>query len=80
MTAVAPEVTGRKTAGGGFLPARAVWERYGVTAMSLHRWQRNEDLHFPKPIYLGRFRYWKLADLTEWEASRPRSPAKSEAA
>jgi hypothetical protein len=28
---------------------------------------------FPKPIFIGRFRFWRLADLTEWENSRPRT-------
>jgi predicted DNA-binding transcriptional regulator AlpA len=55
----------------GFLPARAVWERFGVTAMTLYRWQSDEKLAFPRPIYIGRFRYWKLDDLRTWEASRP---------
>jgi hypothetical protein len=26
----------------GFLPARSVWERYGVTSMSLYRWLADE--------------------------------------
>ena len=67
--------------GDGYLPARAVWERYGVTAMSLWRWVADPDLSFPKPVYFGRFRYWKLSELGEWERTRPRvSPTKTEAA
>jgi hypothetical protein len=31
----------------------------------------SENLGFPPPVYLGRFRYWKIADLLAWEASRP---------
>jgi predicted DNA-binding transcriptional regulator AlpA len=54
-----------------FLPARRVWERYGGTSMSLHRWIHDERLGFPAPVYIGRFRYWRLADLEEWERSRP---------
>jgi predicted DNA-binding transcriptional regulator AlpA len=57
---------------GGYLPARVVWERYGVTSMTLYRWIAS-DLDFPAPVYLGRFRYWKIADLLAWEASRPSS-------
>jgi hypothetical protein len=26
-----------------FLPARSVWERYGVTSMSLYRWLDDEE-------------------------------------
>ncbi len=51
-----------------FLPARAVWERYGVSQMSLWRWLRDPDLSFPKPVYLGRYRYWRIAELEAWEA------------
>jgi predicted DNA-binding transcriptional regulator AlpA len=63
--------TANKIAESGYLPARAVWERYGVTAMTLYRWIASENLGFPPPVYLGRFRYWKVADLLAWGASRP---------
>lgn len=53
-----------------FMPARAVWERYGVTYMSLHRWVKDERMNFPKPVYLGRFRYWKVSELKKWESTR----------
>ena len=51
----------------GWLPARRVWERYGVTDMTLWRWLRNERIGFPQPTYFGRFRYWRLRDLLAWE-------------
>jgi predicted DNA-binding transcriptional regulator AlpA len=54
-----------------FLPARAVWERYGVTSMSLYRWLADEQMGFPRPIYFGRFRHWRLSDLIAWEMARP---------
>jgi predicted DNA-binding transcriptional regulator AlpA len=53
-----------------FLPASQVWGRYGVSEMSINRWLRNPKLNFPKPIYIGRFRYWRLSDLTRWERER----------
>ena len=53
-----------------FLPARQVWERYGVTSMTLWRWLRDPDLRFPRPMRIGRFRYWRLSDLVAWERSR----------
>jgi predicted DNA-binding transcriptional regulator AlpA len=40
--------------------------------MTLYRWLADPRLEFPPPIYLGRFRYWRLADLLRWEAERPR--------
>jgi predicted DNA-binding transcriptional regulator AlpA len=53
-----------------YLPARKVWERYGVTPMSLHRWLRDEKLNFPRPLYIGRFRYWNRDALADWERAR----------
>lgn len=58
-----------------FLPARKVWERYGVTSMTLHRWQHDERLNFPAPHYIGRFRFWKIAELERWESEQPRRRA-----
>jgi predicted DNA-binding transcriptional regulator AlpA len=58
-----------------FLPARKVWERYGVSDMSLFRWERDERMNFPKPIRIGRYKYWKLSDLEQWERSLPRGVA-----
>jgi predicted DNA-binding transcriptional regulator AlpA len=55
-----------------FLPASSVWARYRVTSMTIHRWLANPDLGFPKPFYLGRFRFWRVAELEAWEATRPR--------
>jgi hypothetical protein len=26
---------------------------------------------FPRPIYFGRFRHWRLSDLIAWEMARP---------
>lgn len=60
-----------------FLPARKVWERYGVTSMTLYRWLASPDMAFPAPVYLGRFRYWKLSDVLVWEASRPRAGSRT---
>jgi predicted DNA-binding transcriptional regulator AlpA len=53
-----------------FLPARRVWERYGVTSMTLWRWLRDESIGFPQPVYIGRFRYFRIAELEAWEAKR----------
>ena len=50
-----------------YVPARAVWERFGITDMSLWRWLRDERMAFPKPVYFGRFRYFKVAEINAWE-------------
>ncbi len=38
----------------------------GVSDMSLWRWLQNSDLNFPKPIYIGKRRYWKEAEIVGW--------------
>ncbi len=53
-----------------YLPARKVLERYQISDMSLWRWVHDERMKFPQPIYLGRFRYWKLNELTAWERAK----------
>jgi hypothetical protein len=55
-----------------YLPATAVTERYQISTMSLLRWLNDVDMDFPKPLYFGRFRYWRVAELVAWERSRPR--------
>jgi hypothetical protein len=55
-----------------YLPAAVVCERYQVTTMSLQRWLVDEEMAFPRPLYFGRFRYWRVAELVAWERSRPR--------
>jgi predicted DNA-binding transcriptional regulator AlpA len=62
-----PDDRGR---GSRFFPARWVWERYGITSMTLYRWILDERMNFPKPVYFGRFRYWRISDLEAWERVR----------
>lgn len=52
------------------LPARAVWTRYGVTDRTLARWLEDAKLDFPRPVLINARRYWREADLVEWERSR----------
>lgn len=53
-----------------YLTARQVWERYGVSEMSLHRWLKSADLAFPRPIYINRRRFFSEAELIAWERKR----------
>ncbi|WOI29358.1 helix-turn-helix transcriptional regulator [Sulfitobacter dubius] len=48
------------------LPAAAVREKFGVTDMTLWRWLDDEELSFPRPIYIKRNRYWREDDLAAW--------------
>ncbi len=58
-----------------FLSSRMVRRRYGdISTMSLHRWLGDEDMGFPKPTYMGRLRFWKLAELIEWENRQNHAP------
>lgn len=50
-----------------FLPSRRVRARYGVTDMSLWRWWHDPAKGFPAPVYIGRYRYWRLSDLQAFE-------------
>jgi predicted DNA-binding transcriptional regulator AlpA len=56
-----------------FLAASGVWSRYDVTSMTLHRWLADAELDFPRPFYLGRFRFWRISELEAWEAKQPRA-------
>ena len=58
-----------------FLPAKHVRDRYRVSEMSLWRWLRDDKLNFPKPTVINRRRYWRAADLAEWERARARNAA-----
>lgn len=75
MTRPRPPPAGRQ-----YLPARLTWERYNVSCMTLNRWIASGSMGFPKPIYFGRFRYFDLAELEEWERRSPRGRTRAEAA
>lgn len=42
----------------------------GISDMSLWRWLNEPALSFPRPIYIGRRRYWREADILEWLDAR----------
>jgi predicted DNA-binding transcriptional regulator AlpA len=53
-----------------FIPAGQLRARYGISAMTVWRWLQDKPLGFPRPIRINRRRFWKLAELEQWEASR----------
>jgi predicted DNA-binding transcriptional regulator AlpA len=53
-----------------YLTARQVLARYNVSQMSLHRWLKNPDLAFPRPLYINRRRFFREADIIAWERRR----------
>ena len=54
------------------LPDPQVCERYGVTGMTLYRWDRDPDLGFPKPIYIRGRKYRDERELDAFDATRER--------
>jgi predicted DNA-binding transcriptional regulator AlpA len=69
MSAIDPGVTGRK-----LLPAKQVWQRYGVVSRTLDRWLADEEIGFPRPTMVTRGRrYWDETLLVKWERRRAAS-------
>lgn len=42
----------------------------GISDMTLWRWLNDQSLDFPRPIYLGRRRYWREAEVLAWLDAR----------
>jgi predicted DNA-binding transcriptional regulator AlpA len=42
----------------------------GISDMSLWRWLDNPELNFPRPIYIGRRRFWREAEIFAWLEAR----------
>ena len=53
-----------------FLPASDTAARYRVHVAILARWLRDDALRFPRPMIVRGHRYWRRADLVEWECLR----------
>lgn len=53
------------------IPAAAVCNLCGgVSDMTLWRWLNDDALAFPRPVYIGRRRYWREAEVIGWLESR----------
>ena len=52
------------------IPDPKVCSRYGVSSMTLWRWDQNSKLNFPKPIRINRRKYRDEAELEAWERSQ----------
>jgi predicted DNA-binding transcriptional regulator AlpA len=53
-----------------YLPASAVLARYKISAMSLWRWSKQDDLQFPQPLRINNRRFWLRSALESWEQTR----------
>lgn len=53
------------------IPALAVCDLCGgISDMTLWRWLNDTALNFPRPVYIGRRRYWREAEVVAWLESR----------
>ena len=53
------------------VPASAVRQLFGgISDMTLHRWLRDPNLNFPRPLVINHRRYWKRGAIDEWLAAR----------
>jgi len=57
-----------------YLPGAQVGARYGRSDMTIHRWLNDPELNFPRPVYIGRYRYWRIVALEAWEEEQARKP------
>lgn len=55
---------------GNYLPTKRVLERYGVSAMTLWRWEREAILPFPAPLVINRRKFYSLPKIEAWERAR----------
>lgn len=73
QTAIAPAKSAQHTNSHKRIQAAQVCELCGgVSTMSIWRWLNDPEMNFPKPIYIGRRRYWRETDITDWLESRER--------
>jgi predicted DNA-binding transcriptional regulator AlpA len=57
-----------------YLQRRRLRQRYGVTEMTLWRWERDPLLEFPRPLIIKGKKFYDQAELEAWEAQR-RAPS-----
>jgi predicted DNA-binding transcriptional regulator AlpA len=53
-----------------FMPAKKVWERYGVTDRTIDRWLNDPAMKFPRPMKINGRRYFDEQQLIAWERRR----------
>lgn len=46
-----------------------------ISIMTLWRWLNDPAKGFPAPIYIGRRRYWREADVIAWLEDQPAAKA-----
>lgn len=56
-----------------YLNGRKVRERYGISSMTLYRWQEDRGLAFPEPLIINGRKLWAESSLKAWERSKAAS-------
>jgi hypothetical protein len=59
------------------LPEAKVRERYGVSSMTLWRWDRNSSLNFPPALRINNRKYRDSAKLDAFDEARLRDGRRS---
>ncbi|WP_046868133.1 helix-turn-helix transcriptional regulator [Microvirga massiliensis] len=63
-----------------YLSRRGVRQRYGISNMTLWRWERDPRLNFPKAIEINGRKYFAEYLIDIWERERALAAASREAA
>ena len=58
------------------ISAAQVKALFGITEMTLWRWQKRDDLSFPKPKYISNRKYFNEAAVLAWMNNRGEMPDK----
>ena len=53
------------------IPLSRVQEIYPASETTIWRKQNDPNSGFPKPIYIGRIRYWKKSEVIAWLDAQP---------
>ena len=53
-----------------FLRTKAVRQRYGNASHMFIERRLANDPAFPRPVFFGRMRFWRLSDLEKWEEAQ----------
>lgn len=53
-----------------YLPTKKVLQRYGVSAMTLWRWEHDTAQPFPAPLIINRRKFYELPAIETWERAR----------
>ncbi len=61
-----------------YIPDPLVCRRYGVSAMSIWRWDRDPNLNFPKPVNIRGRKYRNEAELDAFDEAH-QAPTEPEA-